>query len=142
MWCRLLFPLALLDVLWSGTSAREGTGRSLARGKILNKRISEKDLLAVLRREGHDVAWIEAIREGRKLFFHQTAPWIALQINVRHPLECSLLVMKENLHKFDDPEKYVTQQQLVDAIQGLQRAMWAVQQWLEDQIVEAEQGAT
>ena len=109
---------------------------------ILDKTISEADLKEVLRKAGHDVGWIESVREDRKLFFHQTAPWIALRINERNPLNCSLLVLKENLQEFSDPEKYVTQQQLVDSISGLQKGMWAVQEWLEAQIVEVEQPAS
>jgi hypothetical protein len=84
--------------------------------EILDKTITEKALLDVLREAKVNIEWIELLRDNRKLFFHQTAPWIALEIHQHHPLECSLLVMKENIHEFHDPTTYVTQQQITDTV--------------------------
>ena len=46
--------------------------------------------------------------------------------------------MKKNLHAFDDPAEYITQQQLVETIRDIQRAMWALHKWLDQQITEVE----
>ena len=61
------------------------------------------------------MAWVDHVKENRILFFHQTTSWIAQRIHDRKPLECSLVVMKENFHNFDDPNKFITQQQILDS---------------------------
>lgn len=102
--------------------------------KILEENISEKEILQVLINEGQNVEWVEHIRENRKLFFHETAPWIALQIFQRHPLECGLVVMKENLYKFDEPSKFVTQEELSDAWDGFDQSIPTIFNWLNSKI--------
>ena len=106
--------------------------------KMLCKSISEKELRTVLVSSQLDTWWIEPLRKNRIAFFHKTAPWIALQIHRRKPLKCSILVMKENLHKFDDPDKYITQSQLAKTATGFQESAWAIRTWLDEQITEFE----
>ena len=105
--------------------------------RILGKQFSEAELLKALQARGN-TEWVELIRENRNLFFHQTAPWIALQVHQRRPLSCSLLVMKENIKQFDDPSKYITEAQLAAAVEGVQEAAPAVRSWLERQLFEVE----
>ncbi len=105
---------------------------------ILDRRIAENDLLSVLSAADADTTWIDPLRLNRILFFHNTAPWIALRIDSRVPFECSLLVMKKNLRTFDDPDDYVTQPQLVETIEGFQIASWKLRDWLAVQIDEVE----
>lgn len=106
--------------------------------EILGRQVTEAELLRALRDVGGNTEWVELIRENRKLFFHETAPWIALQVHQRRPLDCSLLVMKENLSRFDDPAKYLTEAQLAAAVEGLERAVPAVRSWLEKRVDEVE----
>jgi len=107
--------------------------------EMLDREVSEKELIQVLEDAGVDTSWIEPVKDTRKLFFHETAPWIALRIHERSPLVCSLLVLKENVHTFDDADKYITQDQLVDAIEGLQKASWEIHNWLVLRIEEVEE---
>jgi hypothetical protein len=106
--------------------------------QMLCKNISEKQLRAVLVSAELDTRWIEPLRMNRITFFHNTAPWIALEIHRRKPLKCSILVMKENLHKFDDPDKYITQSQMANTANGFQETASAVQKWLDEQVTEFE----
>ncbi len=69
--------------------------------------------------------------ENRNLFSHETAPWIALNIESREPLEFQLVVMKENLHEFDDPTTFITQDALVDMWDGYEASLMALKSWLE-----------
>ncbi len=101
---------------------------------ILDKKFTEQTIHQVLKESGQDVDWIDHIRESRILFFHETAPWIALSIHKRHPLECSLVVMKENLHHFDDPNKFITQQQILDSWKGFENAIPTIFDWLAKEI--------
>lgn len=105
---------------------------------ILGRQVREEELLGALRNAGGNTEWIGLVRESRKLFFHETAPWIALQVHQRHPFIASLLVMKENISQFDDPSKYVTEGQLREAVEGLGRAIPAVRSWLERNLAEVE----
>lgn len=102
--------------------------------KILDCNFTENEILQVLSGAGQQTDWIGHIRENRKLFFHETAPWIALHILKQQPLECSLIVMKENLQNFDDPSKFITQQQLLDAWDGFERSIPTICSWLIAQI--------
>ena len=136
---RIFYDICVaLDALYFETrSAYEIVGKFVRTfgKKILDRNFSEEDIKRVLVDEGQTTDWIDEIREHRKLFFHETAPWIALFVSKREPLEFSLVIMKENLKEFDDPEKYITQQQLVDSWQGFDRAISTVFAWLKEQIV-------
>lgn len=125
-------------------SAHEVVGKFIVSfcKNMLNKTIREKELLEVLRKAKVNTEWIETVRNNRKLFFHQTAPWIALEIHQRHPLNCSLLVMKENVREFHDQTTYVTQQQISDTVHHFQDTLMAVRHWLNNQITETENHAS
>lgn len=134
---------ATVDSLYfESRSAYEIVGefvRRVARD-VLGREVTEEELVEYLKGWGESVAWISDLRENRKLFFHQTAPWIALQIEVRDPLTFKLVVMKENLHEFTDPTKFVTQDQMAEMWRGFESAMMALEEWilLELQRVERE----
>lgn len=102
--------------------------------QMLNRELGEGDLLEVLAKHGVATQWAQELREHRKLFFHETAPWIALRISQRRPLECSLLVMKDNLREFSNPNAFITQQQISDTARHFQDALWAIKDWLMSEI--------
>ena len=124
------------SVLFESRSAYEITGRFVGRfcEVILNRRVTQEDLVGVLDDAGHDVSWVEELRGNRILFFHETAPWIALEIQEREPLQFQLLVLKENLKDFDDRSKFLTQSELQDAWDGYEKSMVVIKEWLEGQI--------
>lgn len=136
---RIFYDICVaLDALYFETrSAYEIVGKFVQTfgKKILNRNFSEKDIQKILVNEGQKTDWINEVQEHRKLFFHETAPWIALSISKRDPLEFSLIIMKENLKEFDNPEKYITQQQLFDSWQGFDRAISTICEWLKEQII-------
>ena len=106
--------------------------------EMLAKNVTQDELVDVLTAAGVATDWITSLRENRNLFFHETAPWIALQIHERHPVNCSIVVMKENTEELDDPTTFVTQEQIVATIDGLQAGLWAVHNWLKAQIAACE----
>lgn len=136
---RILYDICVaLDALYFETrSAYEIVGKFVRTfgKKILDRNFSEKDIKKVLIDDGQKTDWIDEVREHRKLFFHETAPWIALSVLKREPPEFSLVIMKENLKEFDNPEKYITQQQLFDSWQGFDRAISTICTWLKEQII-------
>ena len=127
---------AVDSVIFESRSAYEMTGKFVTRfcEVILNRRVTQEDLIRVLTDAGQDVAWIQELRDSRILFFHNTAPWIALEIHARDPLQFQLVVMKENLENFDDRSKFITQEDLANVWDGYERSMSALKSWLEDQI--------
>jgi hypothetical protein len=48
---------------------------------LFGRKINEADLQSILAEKGIDTRWITELRESRKLFFHQTAPWLAVQVD-------------------------------------------------------------
>ena len=106
--------------------------------KMLDRKLTEKEIRAVLEKANLNTEWIDPVRANRILFFHNTAPWIALRIHQRKPLKCSVVVMKKNIENLDDPNTYITEDQLVETIKGLKGAVWAVHAWLEELITELE----
>jgi hypothetical protein len=105
---------------------------------MLGKTITEKELTNALADPGFPTEWIKPLQANRILFFHNTAPWIALRINDRDPLNCSLVVMKKNLHSFDEPEDYVLQSDLAETIEGFQKASWRLRDWLLEKVEDFE----
>jgi len=56
------------------------------------------------------------------------------EIVSREPLRLQIVVMKENLSTLDDPEKFITESELVVASNGLRQAVYAVRDWLGEQL--------
>lgn len=139
---RIFYDICVaLDALYFETrSSYEIVGRfvQMFGEKILGRNFTEKLIKNVLIDNDQKTDWIDEVREHRKLFFHETAPWIALSVSKRQPLEFSLVIMKENLKEFDDPKKFITQQQIVDSWQGFDRAIPTICAWLKEQIIKFE----
>ena len=73
---------------------------------IFNQILTEEDLKTVLRDGGLDVAWTTLLRDERILFFHDTAPWLALMFKDAETDSPELLIVRENVKTLDDPEAF------------------------------------
>lgn len=47
---------------------------------LFGRKITEAELKTLLAKRGIDTRWITELQENRKLFFHETAPWLAVQV--------------------------------------------------------------
>lgn len=116
--------------------------------KMLDKDITEADLLAAVQKAAaakkmnFPIAWIGMLRENRKLFFHQTAPWLVLEIIERHPLRCGIVVLTKNLTSFEEPDKFVVEEKLIEASIGLRQSIALAREWLENEVVASETEAS
>jgi hypothetical protein len=63
---------------------------------VLQRKITEKQLHSILTSKGIDTRWIDMLRETRKLFFHETAPWLAIQVDST-PKRFSPILLKKNV---------------------------------------------
>jgi len=140
----LLYDIcAAVDSLYfESRSAYEIVGAFVRRvaEDVLGRRVTEGELIKYVEEWGDSVDWITDLQRNRKLFFHETAPWIALRIERREPLIFKLIVMKENLHDFSDPSTYVTQDDMSEMWTGFESAMVALEEWLLSELQTVEAG--
>jgi hypothetical protein len=99
---------------------------------IFNQVLTEGDIKTVLRDGGLDVAWTTFLRDERVLFFHDTAPWLALMFHESETDSPELLIVRENVKTLDDPETFARLADyngiysgLVNALDNLQRHILA-----------------
>jgi hypothetical protein len=92
---------------------------------LFGRRLTEQDLNEVLRRSGLDHTWTFLLQEERKLFFHNTAPWIAVAVSESGKYE--LIVLRRNARTLDEPEDYATLSQYNDIFNGFMAALERLQ---------------
>lgn len=136
---RMLPYEILLDIdsfIFESRSVYEIAGKLLVQfhSQILGQRISENDLKSMIVGRGIDDRWIEELKESRKLFFHQTAPWIALEVKSLDPARFELLILKRDLRDFSDPHDYISLDQLRSILNGFYSSMGLIYEWLLDKI--------
>lgn len=107
------FMKTLLEQLYShaGKSVRDG-------GQIIRR---------ILRDKGLNTDWFIKLDKLRNLFIHDVAPYIAIDIS-NAPLKYELIIMKENLKIFDDPEKFLLLSELAEIVRGFTLAKPAIQE--------------
>ena len=92
---------------------------------LFGRRLTEQDLKEVLQRSGLDHTWTFLLQEERKLFFHNTAPWIAVAVSESGKYE--LIVLRRNARTLDEPEDYATLSQYNDIFNGFMAALERLQ---------------
>ncbi len=94
----------------------------------------EEQVRSLLRESGISDAWVADLADQRKLFFHNTAPWIALRIISRSPLKAELLVLKCNVRDLEGSPDVIGFDRLKAVYSGLIGAMERLQGWLITQV--------
>jgi hypothetical protein len=74
--------------------------------EIFDRVLTEQYLKAVMRDGGFDVEWTTLLRDERILFFHATAPWLALMFRDDETNTPELLVVRRNVKDLSDPESF------------------------------------
>ncbi len=92
----------------------------------------EKELTRALKRRDLSIRWINDLREARKLFFHENAPWIAVDSE-----KWDLVLMKENVLRYD-PKTCIDLKTLREIHAGLRAALPAISEWLCERVTEEE----
>jgi len=133
----------LVDIdsfIFESRSAYEIVGRFLVDffERVLKRKVSESELKELLVVRIPDIRWIEELRNNRILFFHNTSPWIAVNIVQKTPLEFELVILKGNVKNFDNPDDYIKLDQLRAIYQGFEYSLTALQQWVIGKIEEFE----
>jgi hypothetical protein len=89
---------------------------------LFGRRLTEQDLKQVLRNSGLDHAWTFLLQQERKLFFHNTAPWIAVGLS-ESGNQYELIILRRNARTLDEPEDYATLSQCNDIFNGFMAAL-------------------
>ncbi|MGO9450962.1 MAG: hypothetical protein ACLQDV_07935 [Candidatus Binataceae bacterium] len=101
---------------------------------IFNQVLTEEDLKAVLRDRGLDVAWTTLLRDERILFFHETAPWLALMFHDEESVSFELLIVRGNVKTLDDPDNFARLADYNRIYSGLEGALEKLQQYVVSEI--------
>lgn len=126
--------------LFEARSAYEIVGRFLREffSQILQQEIDESALKTVLAAEGCDTHWIDVLRGERIRFFHQTTPWIALEVAGGAP-KYGLLILRRNTHDLSDPNDYARFDEYRTILRAFADSMQVLHQWVVRQIEDYEQ---
>jgi len=128
----LIYPL-LLDIdsfLFETNSCSELLGlflhlTYLQIGKESNEKKIGLELKKILSQHGNDISWFQLLDKERNLLIHKVAPYIAIDISSSVP---DLIIMKENLHSFDDPNKFILLSELNKIVSGFSEAIMILQE--------------
>ena len=101
--------------------------RAHAGQPIANEELTT-ELRAVLEMHGVNKDWFRMLDRNRNFVAHQGTPYLAIDIS--NDGAYGLLIMKENLRKFDEPEKYFRYSELPAIAQGFSGAKAALRQYL------------
>ena len=100
---------------------------------ILKQRCHQNDAERILeeamRAQGHSFDWAEDLRKNRASFFHETAPWIALEKTSRDPRRYELLILNENVADLEKNLNYVRFEGYRRIWFGLQACATDMQRW-------------
>lgn len=97
---------------------------------FLGERLTKDKVTSLLRKAGIDDAWISDLKNLRVLFFHNTAPWLALEITARSPLRARLLVLRRNVTDLANTDEAITFERLRAIHTGLGASLSKLRQWL------------
>ncbi|MBL0699544.1 MAG: hypothetical protein JJV92_01525 [Desulfosarcina sp.] len=128
----LIYPL-LLDIdsfFFETNSCSELMGLFLHQiylhqGMELTEKRIGLELKKILSQNGQDFSWFLLLDKERNLFIHKVAPYIAIDISSTSP---DLIIMKENLHSFDDPKSFTLLSELDKIVNGFSEASMILQE--------------
>jgi hypothetical protein len=104
--------------------------------RILAEDVSESEIIKLLEEEQIDSRWIKQLRDHCVLFFHNTAPWIALEVVSWEPRRFELLVLKMLVP--NDTRDMIRFKELVEIYRGFAASMAALHRFVLKKIEEFE----
>jgi hypothetical protein len=98
--------------------------------EFLGRALTEQAIQAELQSRGVDMSWAVELREHRKIFFHQQAPWIAVRVADWEKSEFELVVLSDAQSDPSDPSESFTFRRLSAIYAGMQRSLHELQEWV------------
>ncbi|MGA9721293.1 MAG: hypothetical protein WBQ86_02465 [Candidatus Binatus sp.] len=105
---------------------------------IFAQALTEEEVKNILRDRGVDVAWMTQLRDDRVLFFHETAPWLALMFHDTESASPELLIVRGNVKTLDDPNSFTSLPEYNRIYTGLASALDKLQEYLVARISQYE----
>jgi hypothetical protein len=99
---------------------------------------TEAELLALLNSRGSATHWAVTLRERRKLFFHETAPWIAYRVHSLDPFDGDEIILHEPGADPEAPTEALAWEELQGIYQGFAESLSVFQEWLLEKIAALE----
>jgi hypothetical protein len=100
---------------------------------LFGKPLAEDDVQTILSSANIDTRWIGELRENRKLFFHQTAPWIAVRVEGEE-MKFDPVLLKRQVQTFDDPVSLVEFDRLREIYNGFVESVTELNRFMLEQI--------
>jgi hypothetical protein len=104
---------------------------------VFKQEVTEKELQAILSDKNIDTRWIGVLRDTRILFFHQTAPWLAIQVDSSTKRFYPIL-LKKNVIEIKDPDDFVSFESLRDIYEGFVNSLTALHDFIMEKIQQVE----
>jgi hypothetical protein len=104
---------------------------------LFNRKMAEDEIQSLLSIQGIDTRWIGELREARKLFFHETAPWLAVQV-ARGSNRFDPVLLKRQMITFEDPSDLVEFGALREVYEGFVNSVTELHRYIKEQIRLAE----
>ena len=128
----------LLDMdsfLFEARSLYELVGKFLVAlfDALFGRKITQAELQSILADKGIDTRWITELRENRILFFHQTAPWLAVQVDKTRTIVNPVL-LKTPATTFDNPDERVDYDALRAIYEGFVNSTTELHLFIMEQI--------
>ena len=104
---------------------------------LFDKKMTEEELQSLLLAQNIDTRWIGELREARKLFFHETAPWLAVRVGQGKDSYDPVL-MKRHTIGFEDPNDLVEFAALREIYDGFVSSVSELHRYVKERIRLAE----
>lgn len=89
--------------------------------------------MALLSQSGIDTRWIVELRDTRILLFHETAPWLAVEVD-RKKERFDPVLLKKHVTNFDDANTFVKFAALRDIYDGFVNSATELHRFILEQI--------
>ena len=104
---------------------------------MFQRKIDEEELRLILSAKGIDTRWIGVLRDARILFFHQTAPWLAIQLETG-PKRFSPILLKRSVVEIGTPDDFISFQSLQDVYEGFVYSLTGLHEFVMGEIRQVE----
>jgi len=100
---------------------------------VFDRDVTQSDVKSILEAADIDTRWIDELRTNRILFFHKTAPWIAVRVD-GEDMSCDPVLLKRQVITFDDPDTFVEFARLREIYDGFVSSITELHRFILEQI--------
>jgi hypothetical protein len=105
----------------------------------LGRRIAEKDIVNELVSRGVDMTWAKELQEHRKIFFHERAAWLAVNIKSVETSDFEFVVLTDPGADPSNPDEAVSFDRLHAIYNGMDASLKHIQSWVLEELARMDQ---